>query len=1012
MAEFLTVTEIVNPADAAAFGTALENTLVNDHGLTLDVNAISGESESRVLSSTGTNNRFGWVKPGGESLQFEAHHVSGEEWQASAGLAPIGAGPYTGLVARTPQKSFYPRYNSTTEKTIVVSNGVFREVSATGLVHEYHFNEASGNVIDQVGSIDFVIESSATRGSGPDAGHDTAALVTSSVANGDNFTANISGNSADFFPAGAWGHSFWLRHDDIASTGRVMSAGIPSVTSRLNVNAEAGGVFKWASNGFDWHTDAGTLVQGEWAHWVITWDGASDDIEIYKNGSLVNVTRVVGGPFTGHAHSDSTELVLFGFPTGNSQVAGSMDSLKFFTRYLTAQDALALSQLPTDTSLNATEQPTWLALLSHNTDASSDKVGDHYPVFMGRFRHPSGQQPYLSTLNTQANAAATTLDLVDAIYKDMDPDEADNGGEAVDLWLTNLTDGTQEKVQITSTPSGLTDPTVSALLNTFPAGSLVSDFPYKLQCSDLTDDGKVSHFAQTIQADLKESFNTNHEGTVVEVLDAHIDRTDLQHYWPMDETTGPLVDVVGGENFTLQGTASMEDSGRPGYSNSLRLADASTDRAEVIAGDISTFFRLGALPWTYEGWVNVDDFAGNGSFLVVDNGNPANSQVYSQLGATNWNVGSTPDGAIINTPHGLSTGVWHHLAIVYNGSTLYQYVDGVELANTAFAGLTSQAGVDRFMLGAQSTGTQSLDGRMDDWRIWFRDLSESELKSIVSRGQSLKFLDRVGTAPAVRCHGNDPAFSQSDVVHTERHELQGGFHNSRLWQNASSPAWPAPAHYWPCDDPDPNTTGLVDAVGGYDIDNVAAGTPVSEAAQIGNGVAQRSDPGEINSATVAPASMVTDLLTVSHWAKFENTSFSGYWTIDSSWLFLALSGGTDLIWRVTVGTTNYDAQLNISALLNSWVHIVGTYNATTGDAKLYVNGVLADTVNTGGGSIDAPVGGVRVKTNVTHLNFVMDEMAIHNFEAGADEVAAMYQRQLAGVAEAPPANFYTIPKGA
>ena len=87
----------------------------------------------------------------------------------------------------------------------------------------------------------------------------------------------------------------------------------------------------------------------------------------------------------------------------------------------------------------------------------------------------------------------------------------------------------------------------------------------------------------------------------------------------------------------------------------------------------------------------------------------------------------------------LPTGGWHHVAVTLNGSTGTLYVDGAQVGiNTAMTlkpsdlGATTQNWIGR----SQYSADPYLDGRVDDFRIYNRALTASEVMHL-KNGQSV-----------------------------------------------------------------------------------------------------------------------------------------------------------------------------------------------------------------------------------------------------------------------------------
>jgi beta-galactosidase len=95
------------------------------------------------------------------------------------------------------------------------------------------------------------------------------------------------------------------------------------------------------------------------------------------------------------------------------------------------------------------------------------------------------------------------------------------------------------------------------------------------------------------------------------------------------------------------------------------------------------------------------------------------------------------DGHILNGWTALGAGEWHHVAAVFDAQTrtMALYLDG-ELDGIRTVVFDSiNVSTAPFMLGANmSNGSvvQHFDGQLDEWRIYSRALSESEIESLMA----------------------------------------------------------------------------------------------------------------------------------------------------------------------------------------------------------------------------------------------------------------------------------------
>jgi hypothetical protein len=211
---------------------------------------------------------------------------------------------------------------------------------------------------------------------------------------------------------------------------------------------------------------------------------------------------------------------------------------------------------------------------------------------------------------------------------------------------------------------------------------------------------------------------------------ADADDPSLVGWWKLDETSGLTVAdsslfgndgiLTGGEwtNGVIGGALKFE--GTDSYvsvpsSSSLQLTNALT-----IAGWIK------ANSWDAAN--DVDPIARKGE------GNPNNYQLAVVDGRATFYLDggeADDDGFVGNTP--LNTDQWYHIAATWDGAAVRIYVDGV-VDNDPSDSRGDAIGTDTrpFYLGGRS-GTDLLEGTLDDIRLYNRALSEAEIKSLAIR---------------------------------------------------------------------------------------------------------------------------------------------------------------------------------------------------------------------------------------------------------------------------------------
>ena len=146
---------------------------------------------------------------------------------------------------------------------------------------------------------------------------------------------------------------------------------------------------------------------------------------------------------------------------------------------------------------------------------------------------------------------------------------------------------------------------------------------------------------------------------------------------------------------------------------------------------------LNGAAYTVDFWAKLDTLGDPGSEAYFINYGPAwysgwdpTFNVYVQTGGQ---VGWIHPTSMESASGVLSTGQWHHLAFVWDGSTRYIYVDGVLAASMAYTGYPPSHSSD-FYLGKwpHNTGGHQIWGEMDGVRMWNRALTASEISTYYS----------------------------------------------------------------------------------------------------------------------------------------------------------------------------------------------------------------------------------------------------------------------------------------
>lgn len=187
---------------------------------------------------------------------------------------------------------------------------------------------------------------------------------------------------------------------------------------------------------------------------------------------------------------------------------------------------------------------------------------------------------------------------------------------------------------------------------------------------------------------------------------------------PESVTSSKATDLIGTNHGTLTNmdlTADPDTARRPdtdaGGSRAL-LFDGSNDTVSMGAANvIGTTFSLSF-------WFLLTDFANQFPVFMTLKSSTGNgfeifaSNVAGYQGVNFGGLGTFPS----RRSESVSTGVWTHYLLTYNGTSYTAYLDGVSQSVTTNSGLAGFANATRFS-GNAAAGTL-LKGRLDDVRLF------------------------------------------------------------------------------------------------------------------------------------------------------------------------------------------------------------------------------------------------------------------------------------------------------
>ena len=215
---------------------------------------------------------------------------------------------------------------------------------------------------------------------------------------------------------------------------------------------------------------------------------------------------------------------------------------------------------------------------------------------------------------------------------------------------------------------------------------------------------------------------------------------NLIGWYKYDQTSGTT--AADSSGYGNNGTVINGATWTTGNSGNAVDLDGTNDYSALPAGVVSNANTATLSAWvnldTVTNWMRIFDFgSGTSTYMNLMPKNGSNGKIRFAI----RNNGSSEQ--IIDGQSAVATGGWHHVAVTLNGATGTLYVDGLQVGqNTTMTLKPSDLGATtQNWIGRSQFADPYLDGRVDDFRIYNRAISASEVTSVMN-GETL-------TVPAV-----------------------------------------------------------------------------------------------------------------------------------------------------------------------------------------------------------------------------------------------------------------------
>jgi Concanavalin A-like lectin/glucanases superfamily/Thrombospondin type 3 repeat len=199
----------------------------------------------------------------------------------------------------------------------------------------------------------------------------------------------------------------------------------------------------------------------------------------------------------------------------------------------------------------------------------------------------------------------------------------------------------------------------------------------------------------------------------------------VRGYWPFDGSGADL--SGGGRDLTLFGGV--------GFASGLfgQALDLHNNGSQFAARPIDdAIYDFGANDFTVQVWVNFNNTFREQTLIEKFSGAAGPDWTLTKLDGNALHFFALPAIVLTSAPLSISSGMWHHIVVRREGTTLQVFYDGSAVAQGSSTGAISDTGMP-LLVGKrnQLDGRNfAVDGRIDEVAIWSRALSEAEIARI------------------------------------------------------------------------------------------------------------------------------------------------------------------------------------------------------------------------------------------------------------------------------------------
>lgn len=221
---------------------------------------------------------------------------------------------------------------------------------------------------------------------------------------------------------------------------------------------------------------------------------------------------------------------------------------------------------------------------------------------------------------------------------------------------------------------------------------------------------------------------------------------NLVAYWELNEASGAAIDAHNDNDLTQNGTIGSS-AGVVGNARDFESANAEffniVDNADLSMGNIA---------FSLAGWAKLTDKSSARVFISKTNGTNLEYEIryndgldrlrFTVSSASNFTNVTSISADTLGSP---ATGTWYFIVARHDpvANTIDISVNGGAIDSGAYTFGTYDSSADLF-LGRENTGSNLyLNGSLDEWGIWKRKLSASDISFLYNSGNGRSYADIV-----------------------------------------------------------------------------------------------------------------------------------------------------------------------------------------------------------------------------------------------------------------------------